>query len=158
MARAATPYPRTASALVGHAAPRLRARGVRRTTPIALRSLRGRPVLLLFFATWCRACRALEPTLEAFVRRVGPRRVTLLALSHESRSRLLRGLHPRPPGYLVAQCTGRTALRYAARSVPTLVLIDGAGVVRGAWQGLDPRRLPGLLRRVEAMSKPSPKP
>ena len=149
-ARRSHAHPQSPSALVGRRAPKVIARDIRNKAGVKLESFRGRPLLLVFFATWCRPCRAIEPALEAFMRKQGPKRLALLALSHELRVRILRHARPHPAGYKVAQCTGRTALRYGALTIPTLVLIDAKGVVRGAWQDIKPYQLPGVLAVVAA--------
>lgn len=46
-----------------------------------LASLRGRPVLLHFWATWCEPCARELPELLQFARELGPQRVSLVALS-----------------------------------------------------------------------------
>jgi thiol-disulfide isomerase/thioredoxin len=150
-------FPRAVAELVGAPAPELRARLLADRSPVDLEALRGRPALLVFYATWCRTCHRLEPTLEALERDLGPRGLTVLALSHERRATLLSHRAQRPVGYTVAQCTGRTALRYAAQAVPTLILIDAAGTVRGAWQGSAPRDLRALRRAAEALLPAPPR-
>lgn len=54
------------SPLVGKPAPSIVATSLRGST-VSLRSMRGRWVLVNFFASWCDACREEEPQLEQFL-------------------------------------------------------------------------------------------
>ena len=50
-------------------------------TRMSLSSLRGRPVLLHFWASWCRPCAEELPGLLAFAREVGPEGLAVIAVS-----------------------------------------------------------------------------
>lgn len=150
-AAAERPLPQSINTLINKPAPELRTRRISGTTPLDLAALRGKPVLLIFFATWCTSCERLEPVLEALAAELAPRGLAVIALSHERRARLVADVRKPPVAYTVAQCTGRTALRYAARAVPTLVLIDGDAIVRRAWQGPTVDDLPAIRRAIEPM-------
>lgn len=130
-------YPAAPAELTGKPAPALKARYLDRDAPYVLEPATRGAVLLVFFATWCDACRRLEPALASLVRRFAPAGLTVVALSHEPRRRLREAQSRRRPPYLLLQCTGRTVLRYGATNVPAVVLVDHRGIVRGGWQGSD---------------------
>jgi thiol-disulfide isomerase/thioredoxin len=138
------------STLVGQPAPSLVARALDSEVPIALDGHRGRVVLLAFVATWCGACRAMAPELEA-IRRAHPE-VEVIALSHEPRDRLRSHAAREPRSYTLAQCTGATARRYQAMALPTLVLVDRAGVVHAAYQGASRAVVEQLRRDVGSLA------
>ena len=75
----------------------------------------------------------------------------VLGLSHEPRRRIRRELARRPVPYELLQCTGRTAIRYGADAVPTVVLIDRDGVVRSVFQGSGRSTVEALRRAVGAL-------
>lgn len=132
--------------LVGQPAPEIRARALDSDAVVELDRYRGRVVVLAFFATWCSACHRMAPELEALSRAHERDGLTVLALSHEPRDRIRAREGERV--YPIVQCTGRTALRYQATGLPTLVVVDRRGVVRAAYQGAEPDVVHRLRRDV----------
>jgi peroxiredoxin len=54
----------------------------------SLRELRGKVVLVNFWATWCPPCRKEMPDLEALYRQFGPRGLVILAISDEDAAKV----------------------------------------------------------------------
>ena len=133
--------------LVGAPAPEIRARPLDGDRPIGLDDYRGEVVLVAFVATWCRACRRIAPELDELLARHRAEGLRIVAMTHEPRNRIRAHVAELDPAVPWLQCTGRTALRYGADGLPTLVLIDRAGVVRAAYQGAN-RRVVARLRRA----------
>jgi len=80
----------------------------------SLPGLRGRAVLLNFWASWCEPCRAEMPTLQQLVELYGDDKLTVLAINFKE---------PRT-----------TAERFAKRSGLNLpVLLDPAGDIARKW-------------------------
>jgi len=80
-----------------------------------LRALRGRGVLLNFWASWCEPCRAEMPTLQQLADFYGDDRLAVLALNFKE--------------------APATAARFAARTQLRLpVLMDPAGEHARRWQ------------------------
>ncbi len=99
-----------------------------------LAALRGTPVLLDFFATWCGPCMSSIPRLSALQQRYPGLRV--IGLSDERTELLLPMVSRLQPTYTVAQDPEHKASRaYRVFAYPTLVLVDAAGVVRSITHG-----------------------
>jgi len=102
-----------------------------------LSGLRGRPVVIVFFASWCHPCEEELPVLERFERdSAGTLRVVGISyqdLASDSRA-FVRRLAITFPTLLDAP-DSPTAQRYGVRGIPQTVFVDARGVVRGRIYG-----------------------
>ncbi len=71
-------------------------------TPLALQSLRGRPLLVNFWATWCPPCIEELPLLDAFYRENKANGFQVLGLAIDQPSAVKRFLEKTPLGFPVA--------------------------------------------------------
>ncbi|WP_051391958.1 TlpA family protein disulfide reductase [Rhodoferax saidenbachensis] len=116
--------------------------------PWSLAALRGRAVLLNFWATWCEPCRAEMPSLQALAAREADR-LSVVAInlkeSPEAIARFVQATGLQLP--VVRDAQGDMARAWGIRIYPSTVLIDDTGrvhsVVRGAldWAGPEGARL-----------------
>jgi peroxiredoxin len=118
----------------------------------SLQSLRGQVVVLEFWATWCGACRALLPTLNAWHEQYAAEgaqvlSVTVDAAEKASQDALQLGLHYP----VLSDPEGQTARNYQAFALPTVFLIDRQGVVRDVLVGYDRRRIAELQQTLERL-------
>jgi peroxiredoxin len=107
-------------------------------TTTRLSSLRGRVVVLHFWATWCPHCVEEMPLLSELAREGDPRRVTILAvnLGEPARkvSRYLRSRHLSLAVLLDSR--GKVARAYGVAGLPSTVVVDASGrVVKGISMG-----------------------
>lgn len=104
-----------------------------------LSSLRGKPVFLNFWATWCPPCQAEMPDIEALHRRYGKDVVILgvnLTTSETSPQSVAKFLAAH--GYtfpVVLDKTGSVAQKYLVRFIPTSFFIDRKGIIRAMAVG-----------------------
>jgi thiol-disulfide isomerase/thioredoxin len=119
-----------------------------------LPELRGRAVLLNFWASWCEPCKEEMPSLQALADRHADRLVVLtinLKESPEAIARFVRSSGLRLP--IVRDADGSLARAWGVRIYPSTVLIDAKGrvrsVVRGGldWAGEEGAKLVGPLLR-----------
>jgi peroxiredoxin len=122
--------------------------------PGTLATLRGRVVILDFWATWCGPCRAMSSDLGALQARYGARGLSVVGLSTEDlqlvASFARRTSMPYPVG---SDQNAETTRSYGVASLPTVVVIDKRGVVRDVAIGYDTSaaaHLDGAVRRLLA--------
>ncbi|MBX7190799.1 MAG: TlpA family protein disulfide reductase [Sandaracinaceae bacterium] len=132
----------SSSPLVGHEAlsftsPIVGGEGAAEGDRVVLDALRGRVVVLDFWASWCPPCRASIPALEAFAR--AHPEVTVLGVNVESerRDEFVRTAHEELGASYptVHDADGRLQASYEVSALPTLLVIDVDGRVRDAHVG-----------------------
>jgi cytochrome c biogenesis protein CcmG/thiol:disulfide interchange protein DsbE len=118
--------------------------------PIRLSQLRGKPVVVNFWASWCVPCRKEAPRLSRFANEMRPRahligvnfqdtKPDALAFVHEFRWRFPNVRDP----------NGELARRYRLIGLPTTYIIDREGRVARALTG--EQRFDSLRRAVTAV-------
>lgn len=106
---------------------------------LSLASLGGRPVVMDFFASWCRECQVGQPTLTRFARiESGKVRVLGidLAVSEPQPADVSAFVRTYAIGYpIVLDRSGSVSDTYLVRSIPTEVVLDGSLRVRAVLSG-----------------------
>lgn len=100
---------------------------------ISLDSLKGKVVILNFWATWCPPCRAEIPEFIQFYRDFEKKGVAIIGLGvNESDAALQKFSRANKISYPVANDKGnRVASLYGGiRSIPTTFVIDRKGIIR----------------------------
>jgi len=114
--------------------------------------LRGGPALIDFWASWCGPCLEELPHLESIRSRLAPRGLRVVAANVDDPADVARETATRL-GIGVELASPSEALNRAVRprSLPTLVLVDGAGRIRGRWDGYRPGIEADVFRAAEAL-------
>ena len=118
---------------------------------IRLSSLRGRGVLLHFWATWCLPCVKELPALQALQRDCGEQLRIITVVAEPEGEEMVRRFIRTHGLDLPVIFTHNLALRrtWEVRLLPMTYFIDADGIIRGRltaagdWQGSELRRLPG---------------
>lgn len=105
--------------------------------PVALSSLRGKPVVINFWATWCAPCKEEMPLLESTSQQLGDQ-VVFLGVDYAEGKDVVQSfvseLGLTFP--ILLDSDGAVADRYFVRNYPTTLFVDAEGVVRAQRVGL----------------------
>ncbi|BCA55912.1 Thiol-disulfide oxidoreductase ResA [Nitrospira sp. KM1] len=123
---------------------------------VALSDLRGKVVLLNFWATWCGPCRVEMPAMEELYRTFGRKDFEILAVSTDAQGVTVtrpfqQENHLTFP--ILHDADFRVGLTYGARTLPMTFMVDRQGIVRhqifGArdWSAPEAQQLIRLLMK-----------
>jgi cytochrome c biogenesis protein CcmG, thiol:disulfide interchange protein DsbE len=115
---------------------------------VSLAELRGRPILINFWATWCPPCRAEMPDLQEVSRAYENAGLVVLGLNlQESRDDVQRYADTLGLTFpLLLDRDGVVATHYNLTALPTSYFIDRDGIVRDRYIG--PLTAKGLRSKV----------
>ena len=119
---------------VGEVAPDIEVTEVLTGGRLRLSDLRGRPVWLNFWGSWCGPCRAEMPELQAAWEELKPQGLVMLAISVRESPEQAWGYADRNNvtfPIFTDQYERDTGGAYPLYNVPTHVFIDAEGVIRG---------------------------
>ena len=133
-------------ALEGNPAPEIDFRDALGPEVRSLAELRGRPVLLFFWAHWCGDCRAQAPVIARLAAKYRDRGLAVVAPTRyygtgkddaeaspaEERARIAEVLAANYKGFeaIPVPIDEAAMVRYGASATPTLTLVDKKGIVR----------------------------
>jgi uncharacterized protein (TIGR03435 family) len=124
---------------------------------VSWEGLRGKVVVLDFWATWCGPCLAAVPHLNRLADSFSGEPVVFLAISDEQETVVRRFIEKRPIHGWVALDAGRSTFdAYGIEGIPQAVVVDAAGIVRASLhpeqvtEALVRELLAGRIPKVEA--------
>jgi thiol-disulfide isomerase/thioredoxin len=131
--------------------------------------LRGKVILIDFWATWCGACKAAYPDLEVLYDAVDKTKVVVIGVSvDENEAKWRNFLDANSPQWTQTRDDDhkmRRAFVTPLYGIPSYILIDGNGVIRERFTGwsapFGARLAAGIIRWAKALpagsSAPAPK-
>lgn len=128
--------------------------------PVKLSELRGRRVVLVFWASWCPDCKAEVPDLKAMYAEADPDKVTFVSVSYDRDFATLKkfAADNALPGIQLFDPAGKKESKvgadYHVKWIPSLYLIDATGRIElgtvvaakiaAALQGQQTADIPGV--------------
>ncbi|HET7712906.1 MAG TPA: redoxin domain-containing protein [Thermoanaerobaculia bacterium] len=109
------------------------------STPLTLASLKGKVVMLDFWATWCKPCIAMYPEMREWASQFGPEGLVILGITNHSRqtsaqvSRFFT--REKLPWPVAVDPKSKTHVEYGVGAIPHTFLIDRHGIVRFEHRG-----------------------
>ncbi len=126
--------------------------GLDGASSVTVEGLRGRPLLLTFWASWCGPCRVELPELQKLHEELGGRGLALVTVNIDSSPAAARQFVERHglkiPVYRMAQ---RDLARLGVVSIPTTILLDPDGRPVQLYEGYSPGETAVLRQLVLAM-------
>jgi thiol-disulfide isomerase/thioredoxin len=131
--------------VIGELAPELAIKEWHNSSPLTLAELKGKVVLLEFWATWCKPCEQMFPKIKEFHRSYADQGLEVLALTRyfmayggtpEAKSQELALIHEFTKKHAIEFPVGvaedeSTQDAYGATALPMFALVDRAGIVSG---------------------------
>jgi peroxiredoxin len=115
-------------------------------------NLRGKVVVLEFWATWCFVCRMMVPTLNEWHERYAAQGVQVIGVTSEGVQHAAQAASSLGMGYAIASdASGRATLAYKAMALPTLFVIDRRGTIREVVVGYSEERLADVETLIERL-------
>lgn len=125
---------------------------------VRLHELRGRPVVLNFWATWCGPCKVEIPMLQAAYDATDRTGFHLLAVTDEGQSIVRDFIAAENMSFPVLfDVGGRAGSRYGIQAIPTTIFIDADGVVAARHTGvLTAEMIQAYLDQMMVAPEPAP--
>ena len=126
---------------------------------VTLSDLRGAPVMLNLWASWCPPCRAEMPAIQAVYQEYGEEGLVVLAVNATNQdSESAAAAFVRDHGLtfpVPLDRDGSVSVRYALRGLPTTYFIDREGVIRSVIVG-GPMSEAVIRSKVEELLRETP--
>ncbi len=129
---------------------------------IRISDLRGKVVVVGFWASWCGYCRKQFPVLNYLQEQVGPEHLRVVVINYKEDSQTYRAVRRQLRAAKVTWTHDRNGAisdAFGVSSVPQLFLIDRAGELAHVRRGYSEESMPQLIEQVNALlAEPVPAP
>jgi cytochrome c biogenesis protein CcmG, thiol:disulfide interchange protein DsbE len=121
---------------------------------VRLSDQRGKPVVIDFWASWCTPCRHSIPILNRVASELGPEGVHVFGVNAEGFASERVAAIAQSWGFeypVLHDQMAATQLAYEVTALPTVLLVDGEGVIRQRYAGAP--SVEELIREVRKLAK-----
>lgn len=103
----------------------------------SLQALRGKTVLMDFWASWCGPCRQTLPAVEQLAKGSAKKNLVVLGINQGESPETIRQFYSgHDPGYsILSDIDGAVSTELGINGLPTLIVIDTQGKLRGSISG-----------------------
>ncbi len=141
----------TAAPKVGSLAPDFELVDVRSGQPFRLSSLRGKPVWINFWATWCPPCKTELPVMKQKYDKYKKQGLTIVGVDMQEDPALVKA-YADDNGFdwmFVADRDGAVTNRYFTSGIPTHLFVDESGIIQALYVGdLEEASMDELLSKI----------
>lgn len=119
---------------------------------VNLAALRGKVVVIDFWASWCVVCRQALPAVDAISHRYAGAPVVVVGINIDKErsmaDRFLTERLPAPTMLLLRDPEAEVLARFGADGMPAIYVVDPTGIVRFAESGYAPERLTAVEKVI----------
>jgi len=119
-------------------------------------NLKGKVVLLDFWATWCGPCKVASHSMEKLHQNYGTKGLTVIAPDmNEYGLKGVAAKYKKTQGYTFhfTEDNSKLAGQLGIVSVPAIILVDKKGIIRAVWSNLPTGGAEQLYNQIEAKLK-----
>jgi len=120
---------------------------------VRLSDLRGEPVFLTFWASWCPNCRVEMPEIAKLSEHFKGRDVKFIGVSLDRRARDAQALWTAKNATLLLDAEGSTLRPYASNGIPLNVLVGADGRLANSSVGFSPDLVARASGWIDALLK-----
>lgn len=121
--------------------------------PFTLEQMRGKVVLVNFWATWCEPCVEEMPSMQKLRARLAGKPFEVIAVNHQEGEPRIRGFLKKVPldFPIVRDTDGAVTRGWQARIFPSSYLVDAEGKIRYVLAGATDWAAPDAVKTVESL-------
>lgn len=121
--------------------------------PLRMANLRGKVVIVDFWASWCAPCREEMPVLERLYQRYREQGLVVVGVSVDRTERNARGFlrRTRVSFPIIHDSDHAIANRYSPPKMPSSYIVDRRGVIRYVHEGFRAEDGPRMEREVRTL-------
>ena len=115
-------------------------------------SLKGKPYILDFWATWCGPCKAASPTMQALHKKYAGKGLTIIGanMGESAKSATEAKKYPKEHGYTYTftSSNDKLAEKLQISGIPCFIFVDKTGKIKAVKTGFDGGSSPAEFEKL----------